>query len=83
MWNYGDFKRGSFVELVRSPAVARWGINVYKIGGATTVDTVIYPPMTGIIIDIFIDDISQKYADVVFSNGMLGRVFLTTLNLVK
>lgn len=80
MWNYDEFKKGSFVEILYTPAAERWGVTVRSPMEETV--SVVYPPDRGIIVDIFVDDLVQKYAMVLFHSGITGHVYLNSLKLI-
>lgn len=80
MWNYDEFKRGALVEILNSPATKRWGVTV-KSPTCSFAD-IVYPPTRGIVVDIFIDDLMQKYAMIFFQCGTAGHVYVNSLKLI-
>lgn len=78
MWNYDNFKEGSFVEVVKTSATDKWGVTVRSKDKLHVVRS----PARGIVIEIFVDDLSQKYANVLFDNGIIGHIYINTLHLL-
>ena len=80
MWNYDEFRKGSFVEVLHSPATMRWGVTVRSPMGEFV--NLVYPPARGIVVDVFMDDLNQKYSMVLFHSGIAGHVYLNSLKLI-
>jgi hypothetical protein len=80
MWNYDKFKKGSFVEILSSPAVERWGVTVTSPTGS--IAGRVYQPERGVVMDIFVDDFKNQRATVFFHCGIVGVVYTNLLKLI-
>ena len=80
MWNYDEFKCGALVEVINSPAAMRWGVTVKSPAGFSA--DIVYPRERGIVVNIFIDDLMQKYAMIFFHCGIAGHVYMNSLKLI-
>ena len=80
MFEINRITRGSFVELITTPATAKWGITLWDTKGNIFK---VYPPLTGIVIETFVDDIFQKYANVIFCDSSAGHIYINSLKLIE